>query len=107
MSDVAKIGMKPIKYCASIDLCRTNARAMSLRISDLVNGDKIALQADSERLLKFVEVALKAGRRVFDAPELAWFSNWQNVHEYCETHDGNDIESLLKITPVASADYVI
>ncbi|HEY4712661.1 MAG TPA: 3'-5' exonuclease, partial [Aquirhabdus sp.] len=75
--------------------------------------------------LKFVEgaAALKAGRRVFDAPELAWFSSWQDVHEYCETHDGNDIKSLvklvddhgtdplkkalLKITPVASADYVI
>jgi len=106
-------------------LCRTNARAMALLMSGLVQGDKVALQADSERLLKFVEAAalLKAGRPAFDSPELAWFSSWQDVHEYCETQDGSDIKSLVKlvddhgtdvlkkalqrITPQASADYVI
>jgi len=121
----SKIDLSPRMAVKNAVLCRTNARAMSLLLSGLVNGDKIALQADSDRLLKFVEgaAALKAGRRVFDAPELAWFNSWQDVHEYCETHDGNDIKSLvklvddhgteplkkalMKITPIASADYVI
>ncbi len=54
---------------------------------------------------------------------MEWLSSWQDVHEYCETNAGNDIKSLvklvddhgteplkkalLKVTPVASADYVI
>lgn len=106
-------------------LCRTNARAMELLLAGLQAGEKVALQADSDRLLRFVDAAaqLKAGRLVHDVPELAWFSSWQDVHEYCETQDGSDIKSLVRlvddhgvdrlkqalnrITPVAQADYVI
>jgi len=98
-SKQSKIDLSPRMSVKNAILCRTNARAMSLLLSGLVNGDKVALQADSERLLKFVDAAasLKAGRRVFDAPELAWFSSWQDVHEYCETNDGSDIKSLVKL----------
>jgi superfamily I DNA/RNA helicase len=54
---------------------------------------------------------------------LSWFSNWQEVHEYCETNDGSDIKPLVKlvddhgaenlkkalhqVVPIESADYVI
>lgn len=106
-------------------LCRTNARAMELLLSGLVQGDKVALQADHDRIAKFVDAAsqLKQGKRVFDVPELSWFSSWQEVHEYCETHDGSDIKPLVrlvdehgteplkralaKVSPLAEADYVI
>ncbi|XID76090.1 UvrD-helicase domain-containing protein [Alkanindiges sp. WGS2144] len=106
-------------------LCRTNARAMELLLSGLVQGNKVALQADHLRLARFVDAAnaLKQGRRVFDVPELSWFSSWHEVHEYCETNEGSDLKSLVKlvdehgteplkralakITPLESADYVI
>jgi superfamily I DNA/RNA helicase len=124
-SKASSVDLTPIMRKKDAVLCRTNARAMSLLMSGLVQGDKVALQADSDRLLKFVDAAaaLKAGRKVFDVPELSWFSNWQDVHEYCETSDGSDIKPLVKlvdehgteplkkalsrISPMESADYVI
>lgn len=106
-------------------LCRTNARAMELLLSGLVQGNKVALQADHDRIARFVDAAsaLKQGRKVFDVPELSWFSSWHEVHEYCETNDGSDIKPLVrlvdehgteplkralaKISPINEADYVI
>lgn len=106
-------------------LCRTNARAMELLLAGLVSGDRVSLQADHTRLSRFIDAAslLKQGKRVTDVPELSWFNSWQDVHEYCETHDGSDIKPLVrlvddhgttalqkalhKITPIHEADYVI
>jgi superfamily I DNA/RNA helicase len=106
-------------------LCRTNARAMELLLSGLVHGDKVSLQADHQKLSRFVDAAslLKQGKRITDVPELAWFNSWHDVHEYCETNDGSDIKPLVKlvddhgteplkkalakITPIEQADYVI
>ena len=80
-------------------LCRTNARAMELLIAGLVKGDQAALQADYAKLTRFVTAAerLKQGKSCLDVPELAWFSSWHDVHEYCETHEGNDLKSLVKL----------
>ncbi|MEC7120318.1 MAG: UvrD-helicase domain-containing protein, partial [Pseudomonadota bacterium] len=121
----SSIDLSPIMRHKDAVLCRTNARAMSLLMGGLVQGHKVALQADSERLIKFVQAAaaLKAGKRVFDVPELSWFNSWQEVHEYCETSDSSDIKPLVKlvdehgteplkkaldqISPIESADYVI
>ncbi len=106
-------------------LCRTNARAMELLLSGLVQGDKVSLQADHAKLGRFVDAAsmLKQGRRPNDVPELAWFNSWHDVHEYCETNEGSDIKPLVKlvddhgtdalkralakITPIGQADYII
>lgn len=106
-------------------LCRTNARAMELLLAGLVRGDKVSLQADHVKLARFVDAAslLKQGRRPNDVPELAWFNSWHDVHEYCETNEGSDIKplvklvddhgtealkrALVKITPLAQADYII
>lgn len=106
-------------------LCRTNARAMELLLSGLLQGDKVSLQADHQRLGRFIDAAtaLKQGQRVLDVPELAWFNSWQEVHEYCETSDGSDIrplvrlidehgatplrQALSKVTMPDQADYVI
>lgn len=126
LADLSSIvDSKPYPKKRDAILCRTNARAMELLLSGLVQGHKVALQADHDRLAKFVDAAsaLKQGRKVFDVPELSWFSSWHEVHEYCETHDGSDIKSLVrlidehgteplkralaKISPVAEADYVI
>jgi hypothetical protein len=53
-------------------LCRTNARAMELLLAGLVHGDKVSLQADHNKLNRFVDAAslLKQGKRVTDVPEL-------------------------------------
>jgi hypothetical protein len=65
----------------------------------LVHGDKVSLQADHNKLNRFVDAAslLKQGKRVTDVPELAWFNSWHDVHEYCETNDGSDIKPLVKL----------
>ncbi len=80
-------------------LCRTNARAMELLLAGLVHGDKVSLQADHQKLNRFVDAAslLKQGKRVTDVPELAWFNSWHDVHEYCETNEGSDIKPLVKL----------
>ena len=116
---------KPHTKMRDAILCRTNARAMELLLSGLVQGDKVGLQADQVKLNRFVDAAslLKQGKRVTDVPELAWFNSWHDVHEYCETNDGSDIKPLVKlvddhgtaplkkalakITPIEQADYVI
>ena len=116
---------KPHTKMRDAILCRTNARAMELLLSGLVQGDKVSLQADHAKLNRFVDAAslLKQGKRVVDVPELAWFNSWHDVHEYCETNDGSDIKPLVKlvddhgtdplkkalakITPIEQADYVI
>lgn len=121
----SRIDLSPIMRSKNAVLCRTNARAMSLLMGGLLQGHKVALQADSDRLLKFVQAAsaLKSGKKVFDVPELSWFNSWQEVHEYCESSESSDIKPLVKlvdehgteplkkalnaISPVESADYVI
>ena len=121
----SKVVNKPHTKMRDAILCRTNARAMELLLAGLVSGDKVALQADHQKLSRFVDAAslLKQGKRIVDVPELAWFNSWHDVHEYCETNDGSDIKPLVKlvddhgteplkkalakITPIEQADYVI
>ncbi|KAA8733718.1 ATP-dependent helicase [Acinetobacter qingfengensis] len=121
----SKVVNKPHTKMRDAILCRTNARAMELLLSGLINGDKVSLQADHARLNRFIDAAtsLKQGKKVTDVPELAWFNSWHDVHEYCETSDGSDIKPLVKlvddhgttplknalqkITPIEQADYVI
>ncbi len=121
----SKVVNKPHTKRRDAILCRTNARAMELLLAGLLQGDKVSLQADHQKLNRFVDAAslLKQGKRVTDAPELAWFNSWHDVHEYCETNDGSDIKPLVKlvddhgteplkralskISPIEQADYVI
>jgi len=121
----SKVISKPHSKQRDAILCRTNARAMELLLSGLVQGDKVSLQADHAKLGRFVDAAsmLKQGRRPNDVPELAWFNSWHDVHEYCETNEGSDIKPLVKlvddhgtdalkralakITPIGQADYII
>ena len=80
-------------------LCRTNAAAMVQLLSGLKQGYKIALQADTERMLKFCEAAnnLKQGYPAYGVPELAYFYNWRDVQDYAETSEGSDIKTLVKL----------
>ena len=80
-------------------LCRTNASAMLRLLAGLKNGHKVALQADSDRLLKFCTAAenLKAGKPAYGVPELAYFYNWGDVQDYSETGEGSDLKTMVKL----------
>ncbi|WP_019520301.1 UvrD-helicase domain-containing protein [Faucicola boevrei] len=106
-------------------LCRTNASAMIKLLTGLKMGHKVALQADTERLLKFSQSAerLKKGQPAFGVPELAYFHNWREVQDYAETNEGSDLKTLVRLvdehgtdtlnqaihslTTPAQADYII
>ena len=106
-------------------LCRTNAAAMSQLLTGLKLGHRVALQADTERMLKFCQAAenLKNGKSAYGVPELAYFYNWGDVQEYSETNEGSDLKTLVKLvddhgtnvlsqavnslSSIENADYVI
>lgn len=89
------------EHCLHKDaiLCRTNANAMSRLMTGLRLGHKVALQADTQRLLRFSEAAerLKRGQQANGVPELAYFYTWQDVQEYCETNEGSDLKTLVRL----------
>lgn len=80
-------------------LCRTNANAMLRLLDGLKMGHKVALQADTDRLLKFSQAAerLKKGQTAFGVPELAYFNNWREVQDYSETSEGSDLKTWVKL----------
>lgn len=80
-------------------LCRTNASAINLLLKGQKLGHKIALQADSQRIMKFCQAAdhLQAGKHAFGAPELAYFNSWQEVQEFAESHNGKEIKTWVKL----------
>lgn len=106
-------------------LCRTNAAAMNQLLIGLKLGHRVALQADTDRMLKFCQAAenLKNGKSAYGVPELAYFYNWSDVQEYSETSEGSDLKTLVKLvddhgtnvlaqavnslTRIENADYVI
>lgn len=106
-------------------LCRTNATAMSQLLRGLKLGHKVALQADSQRILKFCQGAesLQAGKTTNILPELAYFKHWKEVQAFAETGDGADLKTWVKLveehgtktmitainqlTPPESADYIV
>lgn len=121
----SEIDLSPLMKKKDAILCRTNARAMALLMGGLVQGHRVALQADTDKLLRFVEgaAALRLGRRCSEVPELALFDHWREVQEYCEAGEGSDMKPLVKLidehgtevlrqalqkaTDVTQADYVI
>lgn len=66
---------KPHTKMRDAILCRTNARAMELLLAGLVHGDKVSLQADHQKLNRFVDAAslLKQGN------ELLTFPSWHGL----------------------------
>lgn len=80
-------------------LCRTNATAMSHLLTGLKLGHKVALQADSQRILRFCQGAesLKNGKSAYGIAELAYFGHWAEVQEFSETGEGGDLKTWVKL----------
>ncbi len=89
-------------------LCRTNANAMVRLLTGLKMGHKVALQADTDRLLKFSQSAerLKKGQSAYGVPELAYFNNWREVQDYSETSEGSDLKTLVKLVDEHGTDTI-
>ncbi|MDO4897481.1 MAG: UvrD-helicase domain-containing protein [Moraxella sp.] len=80
-------------------LCRTNAQAMARLLSGQKAGHKVALQADSQRMLKFCQGAdsLQQGKSAHGIAELAYFNHWREVQEFSETGEGSDLKTWVKL----------
>ncbi len=80
-------------------LCRTNANAIGKLLAGQQLGYKVALQADSGRILRFCQGAnnLMAGRSATGVPELAYFTSWKEVQEFSETKVGQELKSWVKL----------
>ncbi|UNU72620.1 UvrD-helicase domain-containing protein [Moraxella nasovis] len=80
-------------------LCRTNAGAMARLLTGLKANHKVALQADSSRILRFCQGAesLKNGKSAYGIAELAYFNHWGEVQEFSETTDGSDLKTWVKL----------
>lgn len=80
-------------------LCRTNATAMGHLLDGLKLGHKVALQADSHRILRFCQGAesLRNGKSAYGIPELAYFNHWAEVQEFSETGEGGDLKTWVRL----------
>ena len=80
-------------------LCRTNATAMAHLLTGLKLGHKVALQADSQRILRFCQGAdsLKNGKSAYGLPELAYFNHWGEVQEFSQTGEGSDLKTWVNL----------
>ena len=72
---------------------------MSHLLDGLKLGHKVALQADSHRILRFCQGAdsLRNGKSASGIPELAYFNHWQEVQEFSETGEGGDLKTWVKL----------
>lgn len=113
----------PISHKNAV-LCRTNAAAIAELLSGLKRGHKVALQADSGRILRFCEGVdqLKVGKKSY-LPELRAFDTWGQVLEFSESSFGGELKGLVKLVeeygtptithalkrlaPAPNADYIV
>lgn len=89
-------------------LCRTNANAITQLLTGLKLGHKVALQADTARILRFCHAAdsLKSGKSAQGIPELAFFNHWSEVQEFSETGEGSDLKTWVKLIEEHSSSTI-
>lgn len=93
------IGKSLVHSAKDAILCRTNATAMSQLLDGLKLGHKVALQADSQRILRFCQGAesLRSGKSAYGIAELAYFNHWAEVQEFSETGEGGDLKTWVRL----------
>lgn len=95
----SQVCMQPNSHKKNAHLCRTNAQALALLLKGQRLGHKVALQADTQRILRFCQSAeqLQMGKASHYVPELAFFDRWRQVQEFAESHDGSEIKTWVKL----------
>lgn len=90
-------------------LARTNAVAVELLLTDREEGGDPHLVGDAQGIVRFCEAAkeLQAGVQT-NHPELACFSSWLEVQDFCDQHeDGKDLKLMVRLIDKFGADTII
>lgn len=89
-------------------LCRSNASVIKNLIYGLSNNHKVAIQADTDQMIEFIEGARKIqnGERS-DHRELMMFESWLEVLEFVESAEGSGLVPLVNLIDQHGADKLI
>ena len=89
-------------------LCRSNAAVIHNLIHGLSQNHKVAIQADTQQMIDFIEGAQKIqnGERS-DHRELMMFESWKDVIEFVESGEGSGLLPLAKLIEKHGGDLLI
>ena len=79
-------------------LYRTNASAIKRLMVSIEEGKRPYLYGGGSEVIRWCEAAeeLKQGRKT-EHPDLACFDSWQELKEYSETDEGEDLKLMVKL----------
>lgn len=89
--------VEEIKGCPDAVICRTNAGVIK-NVFQYLNKYKVYIQGGSNQLISLLLGAknLQDGKKTL-VPELALFSNWEEVLEFTETSDGKQLKGVINL----------
>jgi hypothetical protein len=80
-------------------LCRTNAACIEYAMTAQRNGRKVAICGGTKEIESFCKNAdkLMSGKGFVAHPVLSAFDNWQDVREFANSDDGNEIRVMTRL----------
>lgn len=79
-------------------LCRTNAVAVASLLDALKDGRRPFLVGGGSDVISFVEAAAALQRKETTShPDLACFTDWEEVQEYVKLDEGEDLKLMVKL----------
>ena len=93
----------------TITLCRTNARAVSLALAAIADGQRVALIGGADDVVRFAEAAQKLMEgQPTTHPELACFDSWGEVLAYVRADElGSDLKVMVTLIEEYGAATII
>ncbi len=88
-------------------LCRSNAAVIHNLIHGLSQNHKVAIQADTQQMIDFIDGAQKIqnGERS-DHRELMMFESWKDIIEFVESGEGSGLLPLAKLIEKHGGDLL-